>query len=70
MVAMALDDGRRMALQQLTNEACEDIRREATQHPAKLVGHDWLCIRGGASSDTDQVGCTLCDRIDGCCGVV
>ena len=32
----------RMTLQQRTDEACEDLRREATQHLAPIVGHDEL----------------------------
>jgi hypothetical protein len=31
-----------MTLRQLTDEACEDIRREAMQHLAAIVGHDGL----------------------------
>jgi hypothetical protein len=36
--------GWRMTLQQLTDEAYEDSRREATQHLAAVVGHDGLCM--------------------------
>ncbi len=34
--------GWRTALQQLTDEACEDLRREAMQHLAAIDGHDGL----------------------------